>query len=326
MGAIFISYRREDSEGHAGRLYEDLAARFGRDAVFFDVSAIEPGQDFRHAIDANVARCSVLLAVIGTRWLDAGGSGSRRIDDPSDFVRLEIASALKRNIPVVPVLVQGAKVPAAGQLPPDLADLAWRNAVELSHARWASDVQVLAKSLAKHVGGTVDASVPERGGSRRTALVVAAAAVVAAGAGAAVFLARPEPEPPAPPKPVDGGERARIAALLAQMNDDDIAQRRAATARLLAEHRASTVAVELAVDQLAEASFQRLGKEGRVNVLTYLVDSDLAAWAPAQRGEARAAVARIHGRLASGQATLGPQVVDLLRRLDERLSERKPAS
>lgn len=327
MGAIFISYRREDSEGHAGRLYEDLAERFGKDAVFFDVSAIEPGQDFRHAIDANVARCGVLLAVIGTRWLEAGGAGSRRIDDPADFVRLEIASALKRKIPVVPVLVQAAKMPAAGQLPAELADLAWRNAVELSHARWASDVEVLAKSLARHVGGTEDdgGAVP-RNGSRRTALVIGAAAVAAAGVGVAVSLSRPEPVPPSPPKSGEGGDRSRIAALLAQMNDTDLAQRRAATARLIGEFRDSPVAVELAVEQLGEASFQRLGKEGRVNVLTYLLESERSAWAPAQHAEAKAAVARIHGRLAAGQATLGPQVVDLLRRLDERLSGARPAS
>jgi hypothetical protein len=327
MGAIFISYRREDSEGHAGRLYEDLAGRFGKEAVFFDVSAIEPGQDFRHAIDANVARCSVLLAVIGPRWLEAGMPGARRIDDASDFVRLEIASALKRSIPVVPVLVQGAKMPAAGQLPADLADLAWRNAVELSHARWASDVQVLAKSLARHVDGG-DGAAPGRSGSRRTALIAGAAAVVAAAAGAAVFLARPDPAPrPSPsPGPADGAERERIAALIAQMNDAEITQRRSATARLLAEHRQSALAVGLAVDQLSEASFQRLGKEGRVNVLTFLVESDLSAWTAGQRGEARAAVARIHGRLAAGQATLGPQIVELLRRLDERLSGGKAAS
>lgn len=328
MGAIFISYRREDSEGHAGRLYEDLAERFGKEAVFFDVSAIEPGQDFRHAIDANVARCSVLLAMIGPRWLEAGAPGARRIDDPSDFVRLEIASALKRSIPVVPVLVQGAKMPAAGQLPADLSDLAWRNAVELSHARWASDVEVLAKSLARHVGGGGGAAAPARGGSRRTALIVGAAAVVAAGAGSAVFLARPDPSsPPSPaPGPADAGERARIAALIAQMNDAEIAQRRSATARLLAEHRQSPVAVGLAVDQLSEASFQRLGKEGRVNVLTFLVESDLSVWTAAQRGEARAAVARIHGRLAAGQASLGPQIVELLRRLDARLEGRSTVS
>lgn len=312
MGAIFISYRREDSEGHAGRLYEDLVDRFGKQAVFFDVSAIEPGQDFRKAIDTHVARCSVLLAVIGPRWLDAS-AGTRRIDDPADFVRLEIAAALKRNIPVVPVLVQGAKMPAPAQLPPDLADLAFRNAVELSHARWPSDVQVLAQSLAAQLD--VAPSVQKATARPQRGLWVGALAVLAVSVAAAAYFLRPEPTPP-PERP----DRARIAALIAQMNDSDIAQRKAATARLLGEHRQSTLAVELAVDQLAEAPFQRLSKEGRVNVLTYLVESDLSVWTPAQRGEARAAVARIQGRLAAGQGTLGPQIVELLGRLDARLA------
>lgn len=319
MGAIFISYRRDDTEGHAGRLYEDLVERFGRQAVFFDVSAIEPGQDFRKAIDANVARCSVLLAMIGPRWLDASG-GARRIDDAGDFVRLEIASALQRDIPVVPVLVQGAKMPAAAQLPADLADLAWRNAVELSHARWPSDVQVLAQALSAHMGGAAPApaaatspvAVPP---PRRRGWWFLLAALLPVAAAAGWYLMRPDPAPPAPPV-----DRARIAALVAQMNDSEMAQRKSATARLLAEHRQSTLAVELALDQLSEASFQRLSKEGRVNVLTFLVESELSAWTPAQRGEARASVARIRGRVAAGQATLGPQIIELLGKLEARLS------
>ncbi len=319
MGAIFISYRRDDTEGHAGRLYEDLVERFGRQAVFFDVSAIEPGQDFRKAIDANVARCSVLLAMIGPRWLDASG-GARRIDDAGDFVRLEIASALQRDIPVVPVLVQGAKMPAAAQLPADLADLAWRNAVELSHARWPSDVQVLAQALSAHMGGAAPApaaatspeSVPP---PRRRGWWFLLAALLPVAAAAGWYLMRPDPAPPAPPV-----DRARIAALVAQMNDSEMAQRKSATARLLAEHRQSTLAVELALDQLSEASFQRLSKEGRVNVLTFLVESELSAWTPAQRGEARASVARIRGRVAAGQATLGPQIIELLGKLEARLA------
>lgn len=319
MGAIFISYRRDDTEGHAGRLYEDLVERFGRQAVFFDVSAIEPGQDFRKAIDANVARCSVLLAMIGPRWLDASG-GARRIDDAGDFVRLEIASALQRDIPVVPVLVQGAKMPAAAQLPADLADLAWRNAVELSHARWPSDVQVLAQALSAHMGGAAPApaaatspeSVPP---PRRRGWWFLLAALLPVAAAAGWYLMRPDPAPPTPPV-----DRARIAALVAQMNDSEMAQRKSATARLLAEHRQSTLAVELALDQLSEASFQRLSKEGRVNVLTFLVESELSAWTPAQRGEARASVARIRGRVAAGQATLGPQIIELLGKLEARLA------
>ena len=152
MRAIFISYRRDDSEGQAGRLLKDLAGHFGQDAVFMDVAGIAPGRDFRRVIDEHVATCGVLLAVIGKAWITAqDASGRRRLDDPADFVRLETASALKRDIPVIPVLVHGAGMPEAGQLPPDLADLAYRNGVELSHARWDSDVQLLIKALEPYV-------------------------------------------------------------------------------------------------------------------------------------------------------------------------------
>jgi hypothetical protein len=153
MRAIFISYRREDAEGQAGRLFDDLVMNFGEGSVFMDVAGIELGRDFRRAIDEQVASCGVLLAVIGKGWLDAKDeSGRRRLDDPLDFVRLETASALKRDIPVIPVLVRGASMPRAEQLPPDLAELVYRNAVELTHARWDSDLQVLVKALRPHVG------------------------------------------------------------------------------------------------------------------------------------------------------------------------------
>ncbi len=152
MRAIFISYRRQDAEGQAGRLFDDLKTQFGEDAVFMDVAGIEAGRDFRRAIDEHVASCGVLLAVIGKSWLDARDEEDRRrLDDPMDFVRLETASALQRDIPVIPVLVQGARMPRAEQLPQDLADFAYRNAVELTHARWDSDVEVLVKALRPHV-------------------------------------------------------------------------------------------------------------------------------------------------------------------------------
>ncbi|MGC2503670.1 MAG: TIR domain-containing protein [Silvibacterium sp.] len=148
LRSIFINYRRTDSEGEAGRLFDDLMLRFNPESIFMDVAAIEPGRDFRKAIDKSVATCSVLLAVIGQEWLDSRDSGGgRRLDDPNDFVRIELASALRRDIPVVPVLVRGAKMPHVEQLPDDLKELAYRNAVELSHARWRSDVQVLLQAL-----------------------------------------------------------------------------------------------------------------------------------------------------------------------------------
>lgn len=163
MRAIFISYRRDDSEGQAGRLYDDLIRQFGERSVFMDVTAIEPGFDFRKVIDESVSSCGVLLALIGPAWLDAKDeSGRRRLDDALDFVRLETAAALKRDIPVVPVLVAKARMPRAEQLPDDLKELAYRNGVELSHARWDADIQLLVKALQRHMG-----NLPSEGASVR---------------------------------------------------------------------------------------------------------------------------------------------------------------
>ncbi|HUG25711.1 toll/interleukin-1 receptor domain-containing protein [Piscinibacter sp.] len=162
MRAIFISYRRDDTEGQAGRLFQDLSVAFGADMVFMDVTAIEPGIDFRKAIEKNTASCGVLLALIGRDWLSAAdASGARRLDNPNDFVRLEISSALRRDIPVVPVLVQDADMPRSDDLPEDLKDLAFRNGVEITHARWTSDVQVLIKALRPHVEQAAARSAPD---------------------------------------------------------------------------------------------------------------------------------------------------------------------
>ncbi len=154
MGAIFISYRRSDSQGESGRLFDDLVRQFGKSAIFMDVVGIDAGRDFRRAIDDSVQSCSVLLAMVGPLWLQAADEqGSHRLDDETDYVRLEIAAALRRDIPVVPVLLRGAKMPRSEQLPEEIADLAYRNAVELTHARWKSDMQVLIKALRPMVSG-----------------------------------------------------------------------------------------------------------------------------------------------------------------------------
>jgi len=148
MRGIFISYRRDDAEGQAGRLFDDLSAHFGRDAVFMDVAGIKKGVDFRRIIDEHVASCGVLLVIIGKRWLTATDSqGRRRLDDPNDFVRLETAAALSRDIPVVPVLVQDAVMPTEQELPDALKELAFRNGTGLTHARWDSDVKLLIEDL-----------------------------------------------------------------------------------------------------------------------------------------------------------------------------------
>jgi hypothetical protein len=157
LNSIFVNYRRHDSEGEAGRLFDELEKHFGESAVFMDVAGIEPGQDFRKAIDQRVASCTVLLAVIGQHWLDARDeSGARRLDDPADFVRIELASALRRNIAIVPVLVRGSRMPRADELPDDLKDMAYRNAVELTHARWKSDIQLLIRALRPYMGAPAE--------------------------------------------------------------------------------------------------------------------------------------------------------------------------
>jgi len=150
--AIFISYRRDDSEGEAGRLFDDLVRYFGNDAVFMDVAGIKPGVDFRQAIEDNVASCGVFLAVVGPTWISIENSdGKRRLEDPNDFVALEVASALKREVPVIPVLVHDAKMPAVDLLPESLKSFAYHNSVELSHARWNSDVALLIEALKAYV-------------------------------------------------------------------------------------------------------------------------------------------------------------------------------
>ncbi|HEY1731445.1 MAG TPA: PASTA domain-containing protein [Terriglobales bacterium] len=152
MRSIFISYRRNDTEGEAGRLFDDLVSEFGENSVFMDVAAIEAGRDFRKVIDESVATCGVLLAIIGKNWVDAkDDNGQRRLDDATDFVRLETASALRRDIPVIPILVRGAKMPRAEELPEDLRDLAYRNCVELTHARWNSDLELLTNALRRQL-------------------------------------------------------------------------------------------------------------------------------------------------------------------------------
>jgi hypothetical protein len=148
MTGIFINYRREDAPGVAGRLYDHLARSFSHGEIFIDVDAMKPGLDFVKQLDSQVSQCDAVLAIIGPHWLDAADSkGKRRLDDNHDYVRIEIASALKRDIPVIPVLVDGAEMPAEADLPEDLASLARRHALELRHTRFASDADAVVSAL-----------------------------------------------------------------------------------------------------------------------------------------------------------------------------------
>src|SRR5436190_12941924 len=145
---IFISYRRDDAPAYAGRLYDRLSARFGDAQVFMDVDAIEPGVDFVQRIEESVGTADVLIAVIGRGWKTAvDDEGHRRLDEPDDFVRLEVAEALRRNIRVIPVLVNGASMPAPEELPPDLAALSRRNGLEITDLDWRSGTDRLVETV-----------------------------------------------------------------------------------------------------------------------------------------------------------------------------------
>jgi hypothetical protein len=151
-GKVFISYRRRETAGHAGRLYDRLAEHYGDERVFMDVR-MEPGVDFVDQIDDAVTHCDALLSLIGAQWLDMrDAQGRRRLDDPHDFARLEVESALARDVKVIPVLLQDAKMPEPEDLPETLQPLARRHAIQLSDERWDYDVGRLIDVLDRTIG------------------------------------------------------------------------------------------------------------------------------------------------------------------------------
>lgn len=145
---IFINYRRDDAAGYAGRMYDRLVDRFGKDSIFMDVSAIEAGLDFANVLEDAVQSCDVAVVLIGPNWLKiTDASGRRRLDDPDDYVRLEVSIALKRDIRVIPVLVGGAEMPRADELPDDLKSLPRRHALKVDHVSFDADVKNLINHL-----------------------------------------------------------------------------------------------------------------------------------------------------------------------------------
>lgn len=182
MNSVFISYRRDDAAGHAGRLSDRLVARVGPSRVFMDVEDIQPGQNFAQAIENTLSKCDYLLAVIGPRWLE---SMTARAATGEDFVRHEIAVALTRGLTVIPVLVGGATMPTATDLPPELAAFSRCQAVEIRDSGFDAD----ATRLVDFVAGR---ATDRRG--RAALLVIATAAVLALVGWLAVsYLGTPEP-------------------------------------------------------------------------------------------------------------------------------------
>jgi hypothetical protein len=174
MPGTFISYRREDAAGYAGRLRESLERRLGAARVFRDVDTLRPGQDFVQAIESRLSDCAVMIAVIGREWATARDmAGSRRLDEPFDFVRLEISAALTRaNVLVVPVLVEGAAMPAASELPENMRALTRRQALSVRDETWDSDVDRLVN--------VIESAINMRDPSRADAPISAARLWVAA--------------------------------------------------------------------------------------------------------------------------------------------------
>jgi hypothetical protein len=144
---VFISYRRDDAAGYAGRLEEALEQRLGHGSVFRDVLDIAPGADFVEAIRQRLAGAQTVLVLIGPRWAGGDTLGARRIDDAQDFVRLEVQEALASGAHVVPVLLPGATMPAEAELPEPLRPLARRNAMTLGDTHWAADIDRLVASI-----------------------------------------------------------------------------------------------------------------------------------------------------------------------------------
>jgi hypothetical protein len=179
---VFVNYRRRDAPGSAGRLHDDLARRLGPEAVFRDVAML-PGSDFVDEISAAAGSCDVLLAVIGPRWLSmTDKDGRRRLDDPGDYVRFEIETALRReDVTVIPVLVEDAEMPSPDELPASLRELARHNACQMRDSSWEHDLGRLSAVLG-------DAPVPEPHDDVPGWGVAASAVVFALGAGALASL------------------------------------------------------------------------------------------------------------------------------------------
>jgi hypothetical protein len=154
MPAIFISYRRSDAGGYAGRIFDRLRQQFGDGEVFRDVDTIDSGTRFPDAIARQLEDCRVFVVIIGPTWIKAADENAmRRLDDPRDWVRIEIATALKRNVCIIPVTVGGAAMPAAHDLPEDLRSLVdWQRRDLRDGDTWTSDLEFLLQRIAKELG------------------------------------------------------------------------------------------------------------------------------------------------------------------------------
>jgi len=154
---IFVSYRRADTAGHAGRLVDQLKSRFG-DQVFFDVDSIKPGANFRQVIEDTFTKCGAVIVLIGKRWLERD-AGMPRFGEEQDVITQEVRLAMGSNLPILPVLVDGASMPGESQLPATLASLSSLNAIDLRHTSFDRDLQAVTDHLVETLGGAKETMI-----------------------------------------------------------------------------------------------------------------------------------------------------------------------
>lgn len=179
---VFISYRRDDAAGFAHSIHDRLVEHLPREQVFMDVAGIEPGADFVERLKSSVDQCDVLLALIGKRWLGDGRGGKPRVHDPTDWIRVEVSTAIQRGVRLIPVLLDGASMPPAESLPEDLRPLVRMNAVDVRGSRLDADVWDLTGATITALGGKWP---PDEPGGKIYAVLAVAYALFA---GAAVLL------------------------------------------------------------------------------------------------------------------------------------------
>lgn len=243
---IFISYRREDTPHAAGRLYEILKERFKAEQLFMDVDTIAPGVDFVDELAEAVALCDVLIAVIGKRLLTQRRGGERRIDDPSDWMRVELEAALRRGIRLIPALTDGASMPTPATLPLTLRDMTRRQAVQLDHDDFRVSATRLRESLEK-LARTKHEGVARAARQRAEA---------------------------------EEAERQRLARDAAEREGKERAEREA-TARAQAErHEAEHAALVRRIAEIDGAIWQHLSQAGRLRyaeIIEAVNESNLCA-------------------------------------------------
>jgi hypothetical protein len=193
---VFISYRREDTAAVARLVYDRLWRVLGKSGVFFDVDTIGGGEDFEKRIIAEIGRCDAALILIGDRWLGAGAVSERgRIFDSQDYVRAEVREALARSVLIIPILVSGARMPSAEQLPDDIKAVSSKNAMSLRHESFEDDTENIIAAIlgtqARERGWEKQASIWRRIAWTLGGMVIAAGSVLALALAHFAIFARP---------------------------------------------------------------------------------------------------------------------------------------